>query len=264
MGHNFKTARKNSTTFFQHVFNHYVNFQSKWTTNVEMTVALRLGVEKSNIVDTSNIGCVWHALCTVFCWNAEVPGLSLAPNCHNYHLRYNLNWCIAQLSSCSDSNIQQTGLAQKDIPLAVLITMALIATWDFHRVSSKRIGEIVNSGINDLEIKAHRLMGRYVYEFPQRKCVWGLFVKQLRLSISIYCSYSALIKARYRIFRHPFLKHLAFPEFWSDSIEILYANSKHVEFVWYEVARGYVDLIQIYDVLKIVPFFVPLDIYQIY
>ena len=52
------------TTFFQHVFNHYVNFQSKWTTNVEMTVALKLGVEKSNIVDTSNIGCVWHALCT--------------------------------------------------------------------------------------------------------------------------------------------------------------------------------------------------------
>ena len=31
VGHNFKTARKNSTklhtTFFQHVFNHYVNFQ---------------------------------------------------------------------------------------------------------------------------------------------------------------------------------------------------------------------------------------------
>ena len=68
---NFKTARKNSTklhtTCFQHVFNHYANFQSKWTTNVEMTVALKLGVEKSNIVDTSNIGCVWHALCTVFC-----------------------------------------------------------------------------------------------------------------------------------------------------------------------------------------------------
>ena len=37
--------------------------------------------------------------------------------------------------------------------------MALIATRDFHRVSSKRIGEIVNSCINDLEIKAHTLMG---------------------------------------------------------------------------------------------------------
>ena len=69
VGHNFKTARKNSTklhtTFFQHVFNHYVNFQSKWTTNVEMTVVLRLGAEKSNIVDTSNIVCVCHALCSV-------------------------------------------------------------------------------------------------------------------------------------------------------------------------------------------------------
>ena len=43
VGHNFKTACKNSTklhtTIFQHVFNHYVNFQSKWTTNVEMTLA---------------------------------------------------------------------------------------------------------------------------------------------------------------------------------------------------------------------------------
>ena len=70
-GRNFKTTRKSSTklhtTFFQHVFNHFVNFQSKWTTNVEMTVALKLGVEKSNIVDTSNIGCVWHALRMVYC-----------------------------------------------------------------------------------------------------------------------------------------------------------------------------------------------------
>ena len=83
----------------------------------------------------------------------------MVPNCHHYHLRYNLNRCIAQLSSCSDSNVQQTGLAQKDLPVVVLITMALIATRDFHRVSSKRIGEIVNSCINDLEIKAHTLMG---------------------------------------------------------------------------------------------------------
>ena len=66
-GRNFKTACKNSTklhtTFFQHVFNHFVNFQSEWITNVEITVALRLGVEKSNIVDTSNIGMhsVWYS-----------------------------------------------------------------------------------------------------------------------------------------------------------------------------------------------------------
>ena len=71
VGHNFITACKNSTklhtTFFQHVFNHLLNFQSKWTTNVEMIVASKFGVEKSNIVDTSNIGCVWHALCMVYC-----------------------------------------------------------------------------------------------------------------------------------------------------------------------------------------------------
>ena len=82
----------------------------------------------------------------------------MVPNCHHYHLRYSLNQCIAQLSSCSDSNVQQTGLAQKDSPVVALITMALIATWDFHRVrvSSERFGEIVNSCIDDLEMKAQR------------------------------------------------------------------------------------------------------------
>ena len=56
------------------------------------------------------------------------------PNCHHYH---NLNRCIAQLSRCSDSDVQQTGLAQKDLPVIVLITMTVIAMRDFHRVSSK-------------------------------------------------------------------------------------------------------------------------------
>ena len=88
VGHYFKTAFKKSTklhtTFFQHVFNHYVNFQSKWTANVEMTVALKLGVEKSNIVDTSNIGmysewysaerkkcqvCLWCPIAITITWN---------------------------------------------------------------------------------------------------------------------------------------------------------------------------------------------------
>ena len=66
VGHNFKTACKNTTKLhtkiFQHVFNHFVNFESKWTSNVEMTVALKMIAENTNIVDTSNIGCVWHAL----------------------------------------------------------------------------------------------------------------------------------------------------------------------------------------------------------
>ena len=71
VGHNFKTACKISTklhtTFSQHVLNHLVNLQSKWTINVEITVASKLGVKKSNIVDTSNIGCVLYALCMVYC-----------------------------------------------------------------------------------------------------------------------------------------------------------------------------------------------------
>ena len=71
VGHNFKTARNISPklhrTFVQHVFNHSVNFQSILKTNVDMTVASKLGVQKSNIVDTSNFGCVLHVLCMVYC-----------------------------------------------------------------------------------------------------------------------------------------------------------------------------------------------------
>ena len=98
-----------------------------------MTVALKLGVQKSNIVDTSNIGCVWHVLCMVYC--------------------------------CSDSDVQQTGLAQKDLSVVVLITMALIAMRDFHRVLSKRVGEIINYCIDDLEINAHTLKGDMIMHF---------------------------------------------------------------------------------------------------
>ena len=75
-------------------------------------------------------------------------------NCHHYH---NLNRCIAQLSSSSDSDVHQTGLAQKDLPVVVLFTMALIAMRDFHRLSLRWIGEIISSCINDLEINTHTL-----------------------------------------------------------------------------------------------------------
>ena len=89
----------------------------------------------------------------------------MVPNCHHYHLRCNLYRCIAQLSSCSDSNVQQTRLAQKDLPVVVFIIMALIATRDFNGVSSKWIGEIVNSCIDDQEIKAHTLKRDMIMNF---------------------------------------------------------------------------------------------------
>ena len=54
---------------------------------------------------------------------------------------------------------------------------------------------------------------------------------------------------------HPFLKHLTFPYFGSDSIENFYSNFKSVEVVSYEVPRGYAALIEINDLLKVVPFF---------
>ena len=64
--------------------------------NVVKTVVWKLHIEKSNIVDTSNIGWVWHALCMAYCCDQEVPGLSMKPNCHSYHFKYSLNRCIAQ------------------------------------------------------------------------------------------------------------------------------------------------------------------------
>ena len=185
VGHNFKNACNNSTklhtTFFQHVFDNFVNFQSKWMANVEMTVALKIIVENSNIIDTSNIGCVWHAFLVWYTAEIKMCRVSMVPNCHHYHLRYNLNRCIAQLSSCSDSNVQQTGLAQKDLTVVVLITMALIATRDFHRVSSKNS---YISGHRWSRKSSSHAKGRYFYEFPQKKCVWGLSGKQLRHSLN--------------------------------------------------------------------------------
>ena len=43
--------------------------------------------------------------------------------------------------------------------------MALIAMRDFHRFSSKRIGEIINSCIDDGEINAHKLKGDMFMHF---------------------------------------------------------------------------------------------------
>ena len=77
----------------------------------------------------------------------------------------------------------------------------------------------------------------------------------MRHTLNVYCSYLASINARYWIFRHPFLKHLPFPYFWSDSIENLYSSSKRVEVVCYEVSCGYAALIKINDLLKLLQFF---------
>ena len=40
-----------------------------------MTVAQNLCVKKSYILDTSNIECVWHALCVTYCCHEDAPGL---------------------------------------------------------------------------------------------------------------------------------------------------------------------------------------------
>ena len=92
VGRNLKTTHQNYTklqkTFSQHALNHIVNFQCKWTTNVEMTVTLKLCVQKSDIVHTRNIECAQHALCIAYCCDKVVTSLSMVPNFHRYHCKY--------------------------------------------------------------------------------------------------------------------------------------------------------------------------------
>ena len=103
-------------------------------------VAWKLRAQKSDIMDTRNMECVWHALCTACCWGKDEPDLYVVPNCQYYHGKNNLNHqCITHWSSWNDTHIPQTGFVQKDI----LVLMTSIAS-DFHWVSPKIIGEIVN------------------------------------------------------------------------------------------------------------------------
>ena len=134
---------------------------------------------------------------------------------------------------------------------------------DFCRVFPKKIGEIVNFCRNNQLISLFTLFGDMFMCFFQRKCVWGLFVKQLRHTLNIYCSYLQLINVRYWIFRHSFSKHLAFSYFLSDSIENLYTGWNHIEVVWCEVSSGFTTLIKIYDRLKVVPFFLHHPIFSV-
>ena len=66
-------------------------------------------------------------------YNAEIKKcqvcLFMVPNCHHHHLRYNSNRCIGAVTL----TFNKPGLPKK--------TMAMIATWDVHRVSSKRLEE---------------------------------------------------------------------------------------------------------------------------
>ena len=47
-------------------------FKANAQKNLEMKVACQLCVQKSNIMDTSNIECVWHALCIAYSRDKEV------------------------------------------------------------------------------------------------------------------------------------------------------------------------------------------------
>ena len=60
-----------------------------------------------------------------------------------------------------------------------------------------------------------------------------------------------------------FKKYLAFPNFWSDLIGNLTADSKRIKVVRYEVSCGYAALIDNYDLLKVVPFFLDHQIHEL-
>ena len=156
VGHSNIFAAQNSTklhtTMFQHVLNHIVNFQCKWTTNVEWQL-LKNCVSKnpiswiSAILDVYSMHSKWHTAV-----DKLVPSLSMVANCHYYHCKYNLNRC---------NNIQQTGLAQKEMAVLVFIWLKQ----DFRRVFPKRIGEIVNFCRNNQAVKVFTSKRRYLYVF---------------------------------------------------------------------------------------------------
>ena len=47
--------------------------------NVEMTVVQKLHIQKSNIVDTSSIDCVWYELEVTLRCDKTLPGLTIGP-----------------------------------------------------------------------------------------------------------------------------------------------------------------------------------------
>ena len=128
------------------------------------------------------------AILNVYC-DKLVPSLSMVPNFHYYHCKYILNRIITLQSSCSDSHIQQTGSTQKEMAVVDLICLKQ----DFHWVFPKRVLEIVHFCRNNQAIQAFTLKGDMFIWFFQRKCVWGLSLKQLRHTVNIYFSYLQLI-----------------------------------------------------------------------
>ena len=64
-GAQFQNRPKLWTILFEHAVNHILKLQSHWTANVEMTVAQKLSVQKSNIVDNAILSVygmhsAWH------------------------------------------------------------------------------------------------------------------------------------------------------------------------------------------------------------
>ena len=118
--------------------------------NVVKTVVWKLHIEKSNIVDTSNIGCAWHTAvikkCQVYLWSQIVIVVIL-----------NTVWTDVLLS-----RVAAVTLVFKK-PKAQIGSLFL---WEWLRlqqdllwVSPKMIGEIVNSWQNNLLIEVHKLKG---------------------------------------------------------------------------------------------------------
>ena len=83
-------------------------------------------------MDTRNNECVWRVLCMAYSCDKEVPGLSMAPNCHYYHCKYdlnNLNGVLLAKVAAAPLIFSKHSLPNRTtIPVVVLMRMALTAT----------------------------------------------------------------------------------------------------------------------------------------
>ena len=152
--------------------------------------------------------CVRYAPCMAYCCDKEVPGLSTIPNCQYFHCKGTIFKLVYWAQSCcSDSHIQQTGVAQNDLLVVVFTRMALLIEWDFQSFP-KTIGEIVNCCRNNHAIKAHYNEGMkgemFIIHFLKENVFWSLSVK-LRHTLNLNCSsYLEVIIVEYWTFKHHF------------------------------------------------------------
>ena len=137
--------------------------------NVEMTVVRKLHIQKSNIVDTRSIDCVWHELERALCCDKTLPGLTIGPTVNLITVIQSKIGVWLTNSRCNDSHCNRQGLP-KSLAGSRFNENAFDCNRIFMVFSQK---DRKNSELcwKNKAITANKLTGRYVWAFPQRKGV---------------------------------------------------------------------------------------------